>query len=125
MVRMQEAKVNEVATWAKADEMIHDEFTDKLIEEGIDEDELIQVSLDVGQLKEDLPFAEYYDNLVRPTVIERDVLDFSKPFGLFDASINIRLSERLNILERETVQIYKRKLCQFQERIDEVKKEEE
>jgi len=54
-------------------------------------------------LKEDLPFAEYYDNLVRPTVIEREILDFSKPFGLFNASINIRLSERLNLLERETV----------------------
>ena len=47
MLRMAESRVTEVAIWAKADEAAHDEFTDQLIEDGIDEDDLIQVSLDV------------------------------------------------------------------------------
>ena len=78
--------------------------------EGLDEDELIQVSLELQQMREEMPPADYYDKLATPSIVERDALDFRKPFGLFSASINIGLSERLNILERETVHIYKRKL---------------
>lgn len=72
-----------------------------------------------------MPPANYYDKLATPSIVERDALDFSKPFGLFSASINIGLSERLNLLERETVQIYKRKLNRVEVQLEAVEKKEE
>lgn len=33
--------------WAKSDELIHERFTERLMREGLDEDELMQVSLEL------------------------------------------------------------------------------
>ena len=56
------------------------------------------------------PGATYYESMAVPTVIEKEVLDFSKPFSLFNGTIRMGLTERLNLLERETVRIYQKKL---------------
>jgi len=56
------------------------------------------------------PGATYYESMAVPTVIEKNVLDFSKPFSLFGGAIRMGLTERLNLLERETVRIYQKKL---------------
>ena len=37
-------------------------------------------------------------------------MDFSEPFSLYSGAIRLGLTERLNILERETVRIYQKKL---------------
>lgn len=41
-------------------------------------------------------------------------MDLSKPFNLYGGHFRLGFSERLNLLERETVQIYKKRLYQFE-----------
>lgn len=40
-------------------------------------------------------------------------MDFAKPFNLYSNYINIGLSERVNVLERETVRIFQKKLGEY------------
>lgn len=47
---------------------------------------------------------------------ERESIEMAKPFGLYSGSVRLKLHERLNILERETVRIY-------QDRVTELKNE--
>ena len=42
--------------------------------------------------------------------MEKDAVDFQKPFALFNGAIRVGLSERINLLERETVRIYQKRL---------------
>lgn len=49
---------------------------------------------------------EYYKNVLDQTIIEKETLDLKKPFALFNGQIQIGLTERLNLLERETVKIF-------------------
>lgn len=56
----------------------------------------------------------YFNAITAESVIEKETLDMSKPFGLFSGAINIGLTERLNILERETVKIYMKRLNTMQ-----------
>lgn len=53
---------------------------------------------------------KYYTNVENLTQIERDTIDLSKPFTLYSSNIRLQLHERINVLERETVRIYKKKL---------------
>ena len=53
-----------------------------------------------------LPGRQYFKYLVKPSKIESTTLDFSAPFKLYSGSIRLGLTERLNLLERETVKIY-------------------
>ena len=38
------------------------------------------------------------------------LIDISKPFSLFGSNIRLKTHERLNVLERETVQIMQQKI---------------
>lgn len=49
---------------------------------------------------------EYYKSVLEQTIIERETLDLRLPFALFNGHIQIGLTERLNLLERETVKVY-------------------
>ena len=53
---------------------------------------------------------EYFRALTQATIIEKEALDFAKPFGLFNGHIKVGLSERINLLERETVKAFQKKL---------------
>ena len=52
--------------------------------------------------------ADYYNYVLNPP--EESSLDFSQPFQLFSGAIRIGLSERINVLERETVRILQERL---------------
>lgn len=56
---------------------------------------------------------EYYKNIMKLTPIERQVLDLSKPFKLYSNNIRISTFEKLNTLERETVQLFKNKVVEM------------
>ena len=53
---------------------------------------------------------QYYHGLLAQGPMEKDALDFQKPFALFNGAIRVGLSERINLLERETVRIYQKRL---------------
>ena len=53
---------------------------------------------------------DYYKSVLDQTLIEKETLDFKKPFALFNGQIQIGLTERLNVMERETVKIFQKKL---------------
>ena len=44
-------------------------------------------------------------------------MDLSKPFRLYSSNIRLRLHERLNILERETVKLYRKKLVDLEQEL--------
>lgn len=46
--------------------------------------------------------------------VEKYIMDLNKPFSLFGGHFQIGFSERINLLERETVQVYKKRLYQFE-----------
>ena len=52
------------------------------------------------------------------TPIERQVLDLSKPFKLYSNNIRISTFEKLNTLERETVQLFRNKVVEMQSQVD-------
>ena len=54
-----------------------------------------------------LGIKKYYEKL---TNNEKDALDITRPFRLYTNSIRLSTFEKLNLLERETVQFYSRKL---------------
>lgn len=54
-----------------------------------------------------LGIKKYYEKL---TDNEKDALDITRPFRLYTNSIRLSTFEKLNLLERETVQFYSRKL---------------
>jgi len=61
-------------------------------------------------IKTTTPGRSYYHALLHPTPMEKDAVDFQKPFALFNGAIQVGLTERINLLERETVRIYQKKL---------------
>ena len=44
------------------------------------------------------------------TNVEKDNFDLTKPFSLYSSNISLMMHERVNLMEREIVKIYKRKL---------------
>ena len=56
------------------------------------------------------PGKAYWHALLTQTPMEKDAVDFQKPFALFNGAIQVGLSERINLLERETVRIYQKRL---------------
>ena len=45
--------------------------------------------------------------------VEKQAIDLSKPLSLYSSKIRLNLSEKLNLLERETVKIYQNKLAKM------------
>lgn len=55
----------------------------------------------------------YYRNISQLSLIERENLDLSKPFKIYSHNIRISAFEKLNLLERETVGLYQKKLIKM------------
>lgn len=58
--------------------------------------------------KETNGIKQYYKKYL--TENEQDAIDLTKPFRLYTNSIRLSTLEKLNLLERETVQFYQKKL---------------
>lgn len=44
------------------------------------------------------------------TNVERDNFDLTKPFSLYSGQISLMMHERVNLMEREVVKIYRKKV---------------
>ena len=56
---------------------------------------------------------DYYKNIMKLSAVEQEVLDLSKPFKLYSNHIRISTFEKLNLLERETVGLYQKKVSKI------------
>ena len=90
----------EVETWAQFDETAHDQMCEKLMKSGISSDALLAIEIDLENKEEKMKPKEYIDYL----------LSKQPAFGLYSGQLRLKATERLNLLERETIQLYHIKL---------------
>jgi hypothetical protein len=97
-------EITEVKAWAKWDEVAHMKMTERMINDGVTMQDLFEKNEDIMKKYIDAEdMIDYYGNLDK-----RDPL-FSKPFKLFSGQMQIGLTERINLLEREAIKYYKDK----------------
>jgi len=84
----------------------HKQFTEKLKKEGLTEDDLMKNNLQQLMVQNMYGLQKYYSGFTHLTRIEKDALDITQPFNLYSSSVRLTLFEKLNLMERETVQIY-------------------
>ena len=77
----------EIKEYARWDEIAHYEYTTKLIKDGMTIADLEDASEELEAMEKCFVGKAYYDGLMTPTIMEKDTLDFKKPFGLFNGSI--------------------------------------
>jgi hypothetical protein len=94
--------LTEIKTWAKWDEIEHDKMTERIIDDGVSIKQLFNAGQDIQKMYIDADeMLDYYSNLKKSDPL------FCKPFSLFSGQVQIGLTERINLLERETVKHYK------------------
>lgn len=72
--------------------------------------ELIDAEEELKYKKQHFGNRDFLKMVICQTKIEKESIDFRKPFNLFCGQVRIGLGERLNVLERETVQRYRKGL---------------
>ena len=77
--------------------------------DGVKPEDLLKVETEANELKKTLIGEEYYEKLLERASVDEDTLDLSKPFAFFNSSIRIGFYERINLLERETIQYYRKR----------------
>lgn len=93
----------ELRTFIKWDEQQHEEFADRLLCEGIEPGMITEVDDEMRLAEAQLSKPEYFKKVCSQTPVEKFILDLSAPFSLYGGRIQLGFSERMNILERETV----------------------
>ena len=53
---------------------------------------------------------KYYKSIITQSDLEKEAVNFDKPFGLYNGTIRVGLAERVNVLERETVWLFMKKI---------------
>lgn len=93
-------------------------FTEKLKENGLTDADLYNSlnppDINAACEEETSGLLNYYNKLYKLTETERDNLLMAPQFSLFNENIKIGISEKLNVLERETVKYYRSKLMAFE-----------
>ena len=117
-----EKALTEVKTWAKYDEIAHERYIDDLADD-IDAYEMDQLYLRSGEGElEQLPKDQWLDKIVALSARGNEAIDLTEPLSLFGHQIRLGLTERLNVMERETVGCYRAKLELKNEEILDLKK---
>lgn len=109
-MKIQEKGIVDLNSFIKWDEIEHAFFTKELIDSGLRPEEMISETVDLAMDKQSLGVKKYFQKVHNLTQIDKDTIDLSRPFGLYSSNIRLKLHERLNIMERETVQIYRRRI---------------
>ena len=96
--------------------LAQEEFTEKL--KNSDEDPLKLLEIITQRTENDsnikmCGLGDYYKNIMKLSAVEQEVLDLSKPFKLYSNHIRISTFEKLNLLERETVGLYQKKVVKI------------
>lgn len=97
-------------TWAQWDQQMHDRFAAEVIDHSLKYEDFIRIEQETAYKEEHLTKAAYFATLAHQTPAEKSHLDLSAPFSLFGGHLRLAFSERLNIMERETFGLLRRKL---------------
>lgn len=104
----------ELRTFIQWDEQQHELFAERLMKEGVDPCDITEADEEMRQAEATLAKPDYYKKVCSQTPVEKFIVDLSAPFSLYGGRLQLGFSERMNVLERETVQIYKKRLYQFE-----------
>ena len=90
--------INELLSFVRWEEEAHEQFTTRLQFEGIQTFDFKRAAVSEAIKKQENGVKAYYEKLV-------DTPDLAKPFSLYGNSIRLSTFEKLNLMERETVNI--------------------
>lgn len=108
--KQQELLISEMNSFINWDQIAHDVFTESLKKQGMQEQDLTQQQMESHLLKDTFGAFAYYQGLLKMTETEKVAIELAKPFKLYSCNVSLKLHEKLNILERETVRLYQNKL---------------
>ena len=108
----------EIKCWGKWDEVAHDFYAKELKEYGI-------TGKDMEIAKGDMEYTQklagtkdvYYKSIIDQSDLEKEAVNFDRAFALYNGTIKVGLTERVNVLERETVRLFMKKI-NFYQRFD-------
>ena len=98
-----EKKNVELCLWSKWDRVAHEQTTSELIKIGMRAQDLFDIDAEANYRKRGAYPEEYYKMLSRPAKAELQEIDFSQPFSFYSSYMRVGFTERINVLERETV----------------------
>ena len=81
----------ELRSYAKWDEIAHSQYTEELINSGFTAQELKDVSKEKDDLKKVFGEQAYFNSLLDQGELEKEVINFSKPFKLYNGTINLSI----------------------------------
>ena len=111
-----EDEIAELKTMVFYEPIAHDEWTEKLKKSDqypLKLQDLTSKRTENTSNIELFGLGEYYSSIMNLTPIEQEVLDLSKPFKLYSNHIRLSTFEKLNLLERETVGLYQKKVVKM------------
>ena len=99
-----ERQVVELTKFVKWEEIAHDQFTDAMKMDGIDRSAINTAANKQLTKKNKDGLKLYFEELKKEhDESQKQILDLSKPFALYNNSIRLSTFEKLNLLERETI----------------------
>ena len=94
----------ELTKFVKWEEIAHDQFTDAMINDGIDRSDINTAANKQLTKKKKDGLKLYFEELEKEhDESQKQIIDLSKPFTLYNNSIRLSTFEKLNLLERETI----------------------
>ena len=73
-------------------------------------------------MQEKLSTVDYMKAISAQTEVEKTTLDFDKPFSLYCGQMQIGFSERINLMERETIQLFRKQIGQLNDVLTDIQK---
>lgn len=117
-MKLQEITNTELQNFAKWEEIEHDHFTNKLKENYMKAEDISKTAVELATEKSAKGLRKFYERIKELTPIDHDTIDLSQPFKLYSSNIRLKLHEKLNIMERETVRIYRGRIEALQEELE-------
>ena len=66
-------------------------------------------------LKKSFGAKTYYKSILDQGDLEKEIVNLAKPFQLYNGTLELSITERLNVLERETVRLFQKKLAKLEQ----------
>ena len=101
----------EIKCWGKWDEVAHQYYAQELKEHGITPKDMDIARGDLEYMKKLAGNKQnYYKSIMEQSDLEKEAVNFDRAFALYNGTIKIGLTERINVLERETVRLFMKKI---------------
>ena len=90
---------------------MHQKWTDELMKvEGLREKDILSTSVETAFKRQTDGLSKYYTKLYTLSDLEKDNLLLAPQFQMYSTQVRLSTFEKLNVLERETVNYYRSKI---------------